>query len=164
MAIEVREAFPDEHARLGDLVVQAYHGLLLDEAYARELRDVARRAEQAVVLAAVDEHFQLLGCVTYVPGPGPYAEFEAEDEAGIRMLAVTPAAQRRGVGELLVRGCVVRAQEEGKARLSLFTTPRMQAAQRLYERLGFRRAPERDRQPTPEVRLIGYVLELRAES
>jgi hypothetical protein len=36
----------------------------------------------------------------------------------------------------------------------------MTAAHRLYERLGFMRAPERDWKPVPEVRLISYELAL----
>jgi hypothetical protein len=46
------------------------------------------------VLVAVDADGGLLGDVTYVPGPGPLAELEEEGDAGIRMLAVSPAPRR----------------------------------------------------------------------
>ena len=53
-----------------------------------------------------------------------------------------------------------RPRAEGRSRLSLHTTPVMDAAHRLYEGLGFRRVPERDWLPEPGVPLIGYVLDL----
>lgn len=146
------------------LTVSTYAEVLgphLSEGYRAELADVARRARETVVLVAVDGSDVLLGSVTFVPGLGPYAEFEGPDEAGIRMLVVGPAAQGRGVGRALVEACVERARAAGKARVSLHTTPSMLTAQRLYQRLGFRRAPERDWMPGDgNVRLLGYVLDL----
>ncbi len=64
--------------------------------YADELRDVEGRARLAEVLVAI-EAGDLLGCVTYVDDPrNALAEFDDEDAAGIRMLAVAAHAQRRG--------------------------------------------------------------------
>ena len=40
----------------------------------------------------------------------------------------------------------------------LSTDPRMTAAHRLYERLGFRRLPERDWTPVPGIDLLVYAL------
>jgi ribosomal protein S18 acetylase RimI-like enzyme len=42
----------------------------------------------------------------------------------------------------------------------LSTDPRMTAANRLYERLGFARLPERDWSPAPDVDLLVYALDL----
>ena len=39
----------------------------------------------------------------------------------------------------------------------------MKSAQRLYERLGFVRAPEHDWSPLPGISLVAYVLELDDE-
>jgi hypothetical protein len=39
----------------------------------------------------------------------------------------------------------------------------MTAAHRLYERSGFRRVPERDWTPTPEVPLLAFRLDLTSE-
>ena len=76
------------------------------------------------------------------------------------MLVVDPAAQGRGIGELLVTTCLTRARAAGKRRMVLSTDRRMTTAQRLYERLGFTRLPERDWQPAPGINLLVYALDL----
>jgi GNAT superfamily N-acetyltransferase len=159
--LEVREVDPSEVAALGELTVAAYAsapGFAADDAYFDDLADVARRAALARVLVAVDGG-TLVGGVTYVPGPGPYAEFDDPEGAGVRMLAVAPAAQGQGVGTALLRACATRARADGRARLWLHTTPQLAIAQRIYEREGFRRAPENDWRGD-DLCLIAYVLDL----
>lgn len=165
--VAVRPIEPHEYEVVAQLIVAVYAdelGETLSEDYRVHLADVGRRAEGAVVLVAVDGAHPdagVLGSITYVPGPeSDYAEFDGTDEAGIRMLVVAPAAQRRGIGAQLVRACIERAERAGKRRISLHTTPAMEGAQRLYEGLGFERAKERDWLPEPGVELLGYVLEL----
>ena len=162
--MEVRPVRPDEHTRLGELTVEAYRSLeggRLSQSYAAVLRDVAGRAVHAEVLVAVAEDGTLLGGVTYVPGPdSSSAEFERPDEAGIRALAVSPAARGGGVGTALTVACIAAARADGKARVSLMTTPWMAAAHRIYERLGFRRAPECDMIAERDTPLRAYVLDL----
>lgn len=159
----IRPIEPGEYEAVAELTVAVYADVLrgiLTDAYKHTLADVARRAQEAVVLVAVEAGGAVAGSVTYVPGLGPYAEFESDDEAGIRMLVVAPDRQRRGIGTALMRACIERAQAEGRARLSLHTTEAMAAAHGLYAHLGFRRAPERDWVPEPGVHLLGYVLTL----
>ena len=160
--MKIRRIAADEFDYVGKLTSGAYlsgpEGQRTS-AYAPSLRDVAARAAHATVLVAADgDH--IVGTVTYVPARSPYAEFDDDDAVGIRMLAVHPTAQRLGVGRALVEECLRLARAQGRARVVLHTTPWMTTAQRLYERLGFERAPERDWRPRPEVQLIGYVLEL----
>lgn len=158
----VREIASDEIDRASEVVVSAYQHLLgdhLGEAYGRHLADVASRVAHATVLVAVDGD-RVVGCVTAVDGQGPYAEFPDADAAGIRMLAVAPEAQGRGIGAALVRACLDRARAAGRARVVLHSEELMAAAQRLYEREGFARAPERDWEPDPGVHLLGYELVL----
>jgi ribosomal protein S18 acetylase RimI-like enzyme len=159
----VREARPEEHGRRGELVVTAYRSLPeFDEPdYEPELRDVARRGGDAVVLVAVDDAGTLLGCVTYVPGPeSPWAELLEPGEAAIRMLAVDPAARGRGIGTALAAGCIARAREGGRAAVFLHSLAYMRAAQSIYARLGFARRPDRDWEPVPGIRLLGFGLTL----
>ena len=167
MRVVVREARPEEHARLGELVVAAYRSLPeFDEpGYEPELRDVARRSREAVVLVAVDAAAEerLLGCVTYVPGPeSPWAELLGPGEAAIRMLAVDPAARGEGAGTALASACVARARAEGRAAIFLHSLAYMRAAQSIYARLGFMRRPDRDWEPVPGVHLLGFSLRLAA--
>jgi ribosomal protein S18 acetylase RimI-like enzyme len=60
------------------------------------------------------------------------------------MLAVAPEARRRGVAERLVVAALREAVARGTGRVVLSTLDSMQAAHRLYQRLGFVPAPERD--------------------
>src|SRR5262249_42225590 len=64
----------------------------------------------------------------------------------------------RGVGEALMRECLRLAQESGAPGITLHTTEMMQAAMRLYERMGFVRVPELDLRPLPGVVAKGYRL------
>jgi ribosomal protein S18 acetylase RimI-like enzyme len=164
VTIVVRAARPEEHAALGEITVTAYRalGALEGSGYVAELRDVERRAREAVVLAAIDEATGVpLGCVTYVPGPeSPWAELLGPGEASIRMLAVDPGAQGRGAGTALVRACIERARADGRTRLVLHSRPMMTAAQRIYRRLGFRRDEPRDWEPLPGIVLLGFALDL----
>ncbi|HEY6057264.1 MAG TPA: GNAT family N-acetyltransferase, partial [Candidatus Limnocylindrales bacterium] len=70
------------------------------------------------------------------------------------------AHRGRGAGRLLVEARIERARGAGRRRLVLLTRPEYAAARALYERLGFRRDPERDLSPVPGVDLIGYQLDL----
>ena len=145
--MQIREALPGELEAVAALTTAAYRALPdsgLPPEYFEHLADVSRRAREAVLLVAVDDGGELLGSVTYVPESGPYAEFAGPDEAGLRMLAVAPDAQRRGVGTALVIACMKRARAAGKKRMVLHTMPSMVTAQRIYEGAGFRRAPERN--------------------
>ena len=159
----VRPVRPEEYEALAALTVSAYQALLgpdLDREYVAELADVAGRAAVVDIMVAVDDEGRLEGGIAYIPGPGPLAWFDAPEEAGMRMLAVAPAAQGRGVGTRLIAACVDRAAAAGKARLLLHTTAPMVAAHRLYERAGFRRDPERDRVLEGGLLLLAYVLHL----
>jgi len=164
--MDIRPVRPDEHQALGDLTVAAYvaiHPAVVEEDdYASELRDVAGRVAGAEVLVAVDDGGSVLGGVTYVPGPdSPWAEFSEPDGAGIRMLAVAPEAQGRGIGEALSRVCVDRARAAGRGQIVLHSTDRMTTAHRIYERLGFARDVSLDWEPLPGFWLRGFRLRLQ---
>ena len=160
----IRPVRPDEHEALGELTVAAYHSLPGDmphqDVYDVVLRDVARRADASLVLVAATPAGELLGGVTYVTGPdNPYSEELREGEAGIRMLAVDPGRQGRGVGRALTRACIDRARTDGRVAVILHTGTWMPVAIRLYESLGFARQPERDFSPAPGIGLIAYSMD-----
>jgi ribosomal protein S18 acetylase RimI-like enzyme len=157
---DIRPARPTEYESVGEICVLAYGALEgeTDLGYIDELRNVAGRAVLVDVLVAVEPDGALLGTVTYVPGPGPLAESEREDEAGFRMLAVAPWAQGRGVGRALVEACIERARADGKAGVAIYTRPSMRMAQRLYESLGFERDKADDWEFEPGEWLWGFRL------
>jgi ribosomal protein S18 acetylase RimI-like enzyme len=97
------------------------------------------------VLVAVEDG-RILGSVTVELDGRTEDESEeplATDEAHLRMLGVDPSARRRGVARMLMETSLERAAEAGKRRVTLHTTERMKAAQAMYERMGFRRTPDR---------------------
>ena len=156
----VEPATPADFDRIRELTVGVYRDEELSKPeYLTALADVEGRAGRALLLVArVDG--RVAGSVALVLD-GDFGEITADpSEAAFRMLVVDPAARGAGVGELLVRTCLHRARAAGKATMVLSTDPRMTAAHRLYERLGFRRLPERDWSPVPGVGLRVYALEL----
>ena len=80
------------------------------------------------------------------------------------MLAVAKSARGRGIGSSLVRHVLDRAAHEGYRAVVLSTMPAMAEARRLYERLGFTRAPERDWAVIPDLVLPVFVHPLSARS
>lgn len=162
-AFEIRPVGEHEHTALGDLTVDAYlrDGFLQgpDDPYAGFLRDVGSRARNTEVLVAVDGA-RVLGGVALTPPGSPMSEIAGVGEAEIRSLAVAPAGRMRGVGTALAAACVERARAIGAERVVLCSRQDMKAAHRIYERLGFERAPRLDWRPLPDVLLWGYLLDL----
>jgi ribosomal protein S18 acetylase RimI-like enzyme len=145
--ITVRVARPEEYERVGRLTVEAYEGLERDHlwgGYDKEILDTAGRAETTEILVAIDTDGTVLGACTFVTDPdSPWIEWAEPDELQLRLLAVDSNARARGIGQALVEACMHRACELQRP-LLLHTTPYMQPAQRLYERLGFERRVDRD--------------------
>nr|WP_307782764.1 GNAT family N-acetyltransferase [Tenggerimyces flavus] len=67
-----------------------------------------------------------------------------------------PCRRGKGVGEALVRACLKEAVAEGKHGVVLSSSTAMAPAHRLYERLGFRRAADRDWEPVPGFTLLAF--------
>lgn len=153
----------DEEADAAGRVVETayFSDGFIEEEYRPTLRDGRSRARDATLLVAVDGDDRVVGTVTYVRSGERYAEVSRPGEAEFRMLGVDPSAQGRGVGRALVEACVARARSEGCTALVMCTDVHMRTAQGLYDRMGFRRAPDRDWVPTDIITLIGYELPLK---
>ncbi|MGH2677208.1 MAG: GNAT family N-acetyltransferase [Actinomycetota bacterium] len=150
MAVEIRPVRPAEHREAGRVTASAYEvfapgGASPNADYLARVADVAARADHALVLGAFEDG-RALGTVTLelrgrIPGGHPRAPLE-EDQANVRMLGVDPGVQRRGIGRRLMEASIEAARRAGKRRVTLETTEAMEAAQRLYESMGFARGPD----------------------
>jgi len=150
-AVVVRMAATDsEVVAAGALTAEAYHADRLindDDEYADELRDAARRAREATLLVAVlpgPDGDVVVGTITLAPAGSSYAEVARPGEVELRMLGVAPETRRRGIAEALMRASMRETVALGAGAVVLSTLGAMTTAQRLYDRLGFRREPERD--------------------
>ncbi|WP_431838668.1 GNAT family N-acetyltransferase [Cellulomonas sp. Y8] len=151
--VRIRLARPEDHAAVGALTAEAYRadGLLeVDDEYEVELRDAARRAREAVLLVATaadrdDEPAEaVVGTLTLAPYATSYAEIAEPGELELRMLAVAPGARGRGVAARLVTAALREAVARRARGVVLSTLAEMATARRLYDRLGFAAAPDRD--------------------
>ncbi|MFF0151451.1 GNAT family N-acetyltransferase [Micromonospora sp. NPDC005203] len=163
--VRVRSAEPADFPAVARLTVAAYEAdgqLKGEHGYGEVLADVSTRAVSGEVLVAVDEVTEaVLGSVTFVLPGTPFAELSGPGEAEFRMLAVDPGAQGRGVGAALAQACVARAVELGCTAVVICVRAGMaDSAHRLYSRLGFVRAPEKDWAPAVGVDLLGLRLVL----
>jgi ribosomal protein S18 acetylase RimI-like enzyme len=61
-----------------------------------------------------------------------------DDSYELAKMAVTPAENGKGIGELLARGALARARKRGARRVYLESNSRLQPAIHLYRKLGFR--------------------------
>nr|WP_221634620.1 GNAT family N-acetyltransferase [Nocardioides luti] len=157
----MRRATTDDLEAAGEVTVAAYEPFTLGptDPYVARLRDTATRDREAELWVA-EEDGAVLGTVTVCPPGSPWRELAGPHEGEFRMLSVAPTAQGSGVGEALARLAVDRAREQGATAVVLSSLEDMAGAHRLYGRLGFRRAPERDWAPVPGVSLIAFHLPL----
>ncbi|MGH2679624.1 MAG: GNAT family N-acetyltransferase [Actinomycetota bacterium] len=151
--MDVREAAPEEHAEAGRVTAEAYREYVRPgeedwERYLFRIADVAARADRTTILVAVDEG-RILGSLT-LELDGRVRDGDDADqrplepeEAHIRMLGVDPAARTRGVARTLMEESEERARAAGKTFMTLHTTSRMEAAQAMYQRLGYERLANR---------------------
>jgi GNAT superfamily N-acetyltransferase len=171
--IEIRDARPDERDALAALTLRAYAQyatIMAPEAWAG--LDAAVRAAlvsdaavERIVARRVDAQRgdALVGGVhLFAPAADAYGGLTAGSRwPELRLLAVAPEARGLGVGEALVAECIRRARRAGAPVLGLHTSESMQTAMRMYERLGFVRAPEHDFRPPGAELVMAYTLNLR---
>jgi len=157
----IRRARPADLAAAGEVTVAAYAEFTTgpEDHYVDLLRDAARRDREAELWVA-ERDGEVVGTVTVALPGSPWREIGADDEGEFRMLAVAPSARRLGVGDALTQHALERFRGLGMRAVVLSSLSTMTAAHRIYERLGFRRTPERDWSPVPGVDLIAYRKEL----
>jgi len=126
------------------LTVTYVHGGFTSPEIARAAfkADAVRARGQLLVARDVDG--SLVGMVIVVRPDSSARRIARPDEIEMQLLAVEPECRGRGIGEALVEAALQVARHEPYTHMVLWTQPSMHAAQRLYERCGFERAPTRD--------------------
>jgi GNAT superfamily N-acetyltransferase len=159
----VRDALPGELAEVGEIRVAAYvaDGFMSpDSGYAPTLRALGGDGDGEILVAVDEGGGRMLGTVTLQFWPHGGEIGVGRDEAEIRALAVVPGEQGRGTGTALLKAVIERAKRAGVRRLLLLTQQEMKTAQRMYQRAGFLRLPDRDWSPVEGVNLLAYGLPL----
>lgn len=160
--MQIRRAHEGDLAAVGRVTVAAYAAYLdpsTDTGYIEHLRDAEPRHREAEVWVAVDDDDTVLGSVTSCPEGSPWRELAEPGQGEFRMLAVDPAAQGRGVGRALVEHVVEGFRADGSRGVVICSMSTMTQAHRIYQRLGFGRAPDLDWSPMPGVDLIAFRLD-----
>ncbi len=143
MSFSVREAATDDDwSQDLEVLARVYVGEGHSEPSRAQLfyrRDVLER-EGTFLVAVMSGH--VIGAVLLLNADSTMRQVALADEREFRVLAVLPAARGAGAGKALVEACIERVGDADG--LVLWTRPVMLAAQRLYDRLGFMRAPDRD--------------------
>jgi len=165
----IRDARPADREAIREVTLAAY------QEYADRMSELWTRYRQNILttLADVTPAEQLVaerdravvGTVLLYPARGDADRVTAAWHAHwpeVRLLAVLPTARGLGVGRALMEECARRAHRSGAGALALHTTDLMQAAIRLYEGMGFARAPELDFTPAPGFTVKGYRLDVSA--
>ena len=159
--IQIRQAGAEELDEVENLVKTAYREfqpLMPEAVWSRWMDNIGEtiHSPDGVMLVA-DRQGRIEGAVKFYPDAGQAHQGQWPAGAGlIRLLAVAPGSRGRGYGRLLTQACLYRARKLSIPTIFLFTGTFMAAARHLYEKLGFQRAPEFDRDPGP----IAYRLDL----
>jgi ribosomal protein S18 acetylase RimI-like enzyme len=148
----------DEVERLVKAAYREFQPLMPAPAWERWMDNISEtlHTPEGVVLVAGDQG-RIKGSVKFYPDAAQAHQGQWPAwSASIRLLAVAPASRGRGYGRMLAQACLERARDLAIPTIFLYTGTFMTAARQLYEKLGFKRAPEFDRDPGP----IAYRLDL----
>jgi N-acetylglutamate synthase-like GNAT family acetyltransferase len=159
--IQIKEARKEELAEIEELIKTAYREfqpLMPEAAWNRWMENISEtiHSPDGVMLVA-DRQDRIEGAVKFYPDAAQAHQGQWPAGAGlIRLLAVSPGSRGRGYGVRLTQECLKRARDLKIHTIFLYTGTFMAAARHIYEKLGFKRAPEFDRDPGP----IAYRLDL----
>ncbi|HXS99201.1 MAG TPA: GNAT family N-acetyltransferase [Elusimicrobiota bacterium] len=163
----VREARPEDDARIGDLLVDAFLSayarkmpeVRYDDARKRDLRDTAaKRGRAAVLVAEIDGKVE--GTVTLFKPGAEGSEAWLPGAADLRHLAVDPRLHGRGLSKPLLDRAEAIARDEWRVpAICLHVRRGAAGVARLYQSRGYVREPAGDLEK-PIVYLEAYVLRL----
>lgn len=159
----MREAGAGDLEAVESLVKGAYleyRELVPAEAWDKWMESVSRAINSGAGLLLVAEvEGAIQGVVQFFPDASRSGQGRWPAGSGtIRLLAVRPEARGQGLGARLTRECLRRARELKLPTIFLYTGRFMHAARHIYEKLGFKRAPEFE--PPQEPGPMAYRLDL----
>jgi GNAT superfamily N-acetyltransferase len=171
--VSVREANRSDHQAIRDVIVAAYREYakvlppVVFDGYLENLLDLDSRAGDSRLLVT-ERAGRIVGTVTFFEDAAKEGLGWPSGWAGLRALAVDPAARGLGIGRMLMEACRDRARAAGAKVLCLHTASFMAAAVAIYQDMGFQRAPAFDFSPTghlgveadTDVRVIAYRLDI----
>ncbi len=158
--MRIRPAAESDAAAVTELWTEGYSGRGEGEGRRApyeewEFLDAAERCRLFVAEVAGE----VAAVVGFAPPQAPRKVVAGAGEAELSRLAVAAAARRQGVGRALAGLCGAEARAAGAVALALWSRPHQVEAHRLYESLGYRRAPERDAEDAEGPRLV-FLLDL----
>jgi ribosomal protein S18 acetylase RimI-like enzyme len=113
-----------------------------DAPYARS--DFDATAAAAAHLLVAEAGGAVVGVVALLAPGEPSRAVAREGEAELARLVVGSGSRGQGIGRALAERCAALARERGWEAIALWSRRYQAAGHRLYESLGYRRAPERD--------------------
>jgi ribosomal protein S18 acetylase RimI-like enzyme len=149
LTVVIRAALPADLSvigRLGALLVRTHHDFdpkrfiaatpQTERGYASYLGD--QLEEKSVIVLVAERDGAVVG-YTYAGSEG-FDYMSLRGPAGVLYdIIVDPAHRGLGVGRMLLEATLAALQERGAPRVVLSTAERNEAAQRLFQRAGFRR-------------------------
>jgi ribosomal protein S18 acetylase RimI-like enzyme len=154
--ILIREAGAGELEAIEALVKGAYREyreLVPEEGWERWMASITQAIHSgAGQLLVAEAAGAIQGAVQFFPDARLSGQGRWPPGSGtLRLLAVRPESRGLGLGARLTRECLRRARKLKIFTIYLYTGRFMLAAQHIYEKLGFKRAPEWDppREPGP---------------
>jgi ribosomal protein S18 acetylase RimI-like enzyme len=140
----VRAARPQDATAVAALWTEAYvtlgGGGRVEPYTDADLLETAARGEVFVA----ERGDAIVGVVALLPPAAPGHAVAQAGEAELCRLAVSADARGAGIGRALAELCEERARAAGWEAIALWSRPYQHEAHRLYESLGYERAPERD--------------------
>ena len=103
-----------------------------------EWSHMSQLSNQGEIMVALNDEL-VVGAVCYIPSGAPKPSWFEQEWGLVRSLVVDPGYRGRGIGTDLMHACIGKATEDGCHVLALQTTPFMERAVSIYERLGFSR-------------------------
>ena len=147
MEILTRDAIFEDYKQIADISIAAYQEYakaLTKENWQKmkqSLSNVEQTAKNADYIVA-EINNKIVGAIAYYPPDKSNPKYFDSNCASLRLLAVDPNYQSRGIGKLLTQTGIDRAKRDKAKAIGLYTSAIMTAAQTMYSSLGFIRTRE----------------------